>query len=62
MMDLVRSKVGVDFVNTWSLGYTKAYDFYLTFDSNTVSSRIATYAPMWETVLEELLYTLGDLE
>ena len=62
MMDLVRSKVGVDFVNTWSLGYTKAYDFYLTFDSNTVSSRIATYAPMWETILEDLLYTLGDLE
>ena len=62
MMDLVRSKVGVDFVNTWSLGYTEAYKFYLTFDSNTVSSRIATYAPMWETVLDELLYTLGDLE
>ena len=62
MMDLVRSKVGVDFVNTWSFGYTEAYKFYLTFDSNTVSSRIATYAPMWESILEDLLYTLEDLD
>jgi len=62
MMDMVRSLVGVDFVNTWSFGYTGAYDFYLTFDSNTVSSRIATHAPKWETVLEELLMTLEDLE
>ena len=58
MIDMVRSLVGVDFVNTWSFGYTDAYNFYLTFDSNTVASRIATYAPQWEEVLDDLLSTL----
>jgi hypothetical protein len=62
MIDMVRSLVGVDFVNTWSFGYTDAYNFYLTFDSNTVSSRIATYAPRWEEVLDDLLVSLDALE
>ena len=62
MIDMIRSKVGVDFVNTWSFGYTDAYNFYATFDSNTIASRIATYAPQWEVILEDLLWTLESLE
>ncbi|MBQ7336978.1 MAG: hypothetical protein IJW40_00835 [Clostridia bacterium] len=62
MIDMVREKVGVDFVNTWSFGYTDAYNFYLTFDSGTVASRIATYAPQWEKILGNLLEKLDNLE
>ena len=62
MLDLIRNSVGVDFVNTWSLGYTGAYDFYATFDTTTVASRIATHAPRWEAILEDLLLKLDELE
>jgi hypothetical protein len=62
MIDMIRSKVGVDFVNTWSFGYTDAYNFYATFDSLTIASRIATYAPRWEKVLDELLESLDALD
>jgi hypothetical protein len=62
MIDLVRDSVGVDFVNTWSYGYTDAYSFYATFDTGSVASRIAQHAPKWEAVLEELLEKLDEQE
>ena len=62
MIDMIRSKVGVDFVNTWSFGYTDAYNFYATFDSSTIASRIATYAPRWQEILDDLLTTLDEMD
>ena len=62
MIDLIRDSVGADFVNAWSYGYTDAYSFYATFDTSTVASRIAMHAPRWETILDELLIKLDELE
>ncbi len=61
MIDMIREKVGVDFVNTWSCGYTDVYGFYLDFNSNTVASRIEANAPRWRTILEDLLASLDEL-
>lgn len=62
MIELIHDRVSVDFVNTWSLYGFDSYVFYLTFDADTVASRIQTSEEKWNILLTQLLEKLDSLD